>query len=355
MFLFVFLPFFITSEENEYNPDEEYNDYDDEMYRRRYYDDYRYYQDSYYYDDNHTREIVDLAVLSGATTESIDTMIDYIQLSKKIGAKLHQSEQNEHNILKNYKKSDDIGKEDLKQIARETFKKSDLNEEIEKKIYNANAKPTPPPQLRSTQSRLPSKNKSSSSSVSYARPKTYEDSDYMFEEYDYNKGMSYEESFFTLDFDDNLTKITNEYVRPVYRIESIDPISSAANAHELVFLKIYPKATGSCFCKFDNIIVSGIIQLNSTAMCRAPEHKPGLVAVFFSKDKEQWYGPIEFKYDFPNGFGSLKLFFPVLLAIFAISGLAVLIFYLSQLNCCKSKKKPAALSGKRSKRQMNQV
>jgi hypothetical protein len=142
-------------------------------------------------------------------------------------------------------------------------------------------------------------------------------------EYDYEYDMSAQ-----LDkeepFHDRLTD-TIQWARPSFTVAAVAPDSCSYLGRVPVALKIEPKATGNCYCRFDGVaeLVRGVLNESGWAVCRAPPREPGESGVSFSKDARNWFGPVPFKYEVPNGLQSLMLFVPAGMAIAAVLALGV--------------------------------
>lgn len=294
------------------------------------YDEIQRYKNRYYYDDNDARLIVDLDIFTSKHSVIFDNSINYEEISQRMNSKAKNETENVD--FREIKRSDDIGSEIVIKTETNIIRKENLNSEIESLMIQSKVNPTPPPHLVSTQSKpLSGKYKNNSSIPYYYRPKDFESIEYRDNYadmlYDY---VEEEIEKFDLKFDDDLERMKNQFIRPVYTIERIVPDSISSKGNLDIKLKIKPKAVGEIFCKFGNKIVKGWMDRESYATCKAPPHKPALIAVFFSKDYYNWYGPVELKYGFPQGLESMIIFLPILFIFILVSLISLLFFYLYQ-------------------------
>jgi hypothetical protein len=114
-----------------------------------------------------------------------------------------------------------------------------------------------------------------------------------------------------------------QWARPVFTLLEVHPQSSHHIGGGMIAIKLHPNTTGDGYCKFDTVIVKGVVNASGFALCQVPPHHPGAVAIFFSKDQRQWSGPIAFHYQLPTGFESLVIFAPMGIAIIVVGAIVV--------------------------------
>lgn len=73
-----------------------------------------------------------------------------------------------------------------------------------------------------------------------------------------------------------------------YMIINVNPPKLPTSGSISIEIQISPAFKGSCFVKFDEIIVKGNGDENGVVICEAPKHKSGNSLVYFSTDSESW-------------------------------------------------------------------
>jgi hypothetical protein len=131
----------------------------------------------------------------------------------------------------------------------------------------------------------------------------------------YSTGLGFNESF-----DDRLNK-SLKWVRPTFAITGISPDFCENLCRTTVKLTVVPPTPGHCYCRFREIIVKGFVDVDGVASCKVPKLWPGAVPVHFSRDRKNWFGPVEFRYGVvTGGLNSLLLFLPVGMCIIGVGG-----------------------------------
>ena len=118
-------------------------------------------------------------------------------------------------------------------------------------------------------------------------------------------------------------KDTMKRVRPNFVLSEIVPRSMHHYGGKDVVIKVDPVQEGFCMCRFDQIVVNGNVNGSGWARCRVPGHEPGHVPVFYSRNGKQWFGPIEFVYELPDGLETILVILPTVAVSAALFGLVI--------------------------------
>jgi hypothetical protein len=123
-------------------------------------------------------------------------------------------------------------------------------------------------------------------------------------------------------FDDKLVPI-EKWARPHYTIVGISPATCPTMGTCRVALEIVPRTEGHCFCRFDSVIVEGLVNGSGIAFCETDRHDTSVASVYFSKDRKNWFGPIQLAFVPVTGFHSLIVFAPAGMFLMLICGLGM--------------------------------
>ena len=116
---------------------------------------------------------------------------------------------------------------------------------------------------------------------------------------------------------------TMRKAKPNFVLSEIVPGSMHHYGGKEVAIKVDPVREGFCLCRFDQIVVHGKVNGSGWARCRVPGHEPGHVPVFYSRNGKQWFGPIEFVYELPDGFETILVILPTVAVSAALFGLVI--------------------------------
>jgi hypothetical protein len=158
------------------------------------------------------------------------------------------------------------------------------------------------------------------------------DDEYPYHRYDepydesYSGANDFEDDPVDLDldalFEDNLNAI-ERWARPTFMVLAVAPSACSSVRGCLVTLDIEPAVEGSCFCRFGSVVVKGVAGANGTVLCRAPPHELGHCQLHFSKDRKNWFGPVEFSFGASGGLESVLVFAPAGILMMVVCGVLI--------------------------------